>query len=350
MRLSKLHLLNFRNYGRAYFEPDPGMNLLIGPNAIGKTNLLESIYLLVSARSFRTVNAEDMIKKDRSESVITGLVEDGVYEDRLEIHLKREAKNTYAINEEKFNSRTYQKDYNAVVFTPQDLNMVRLGPQERRWYLDTLLETMSPMYRYHLRSYKKFLFERNKLLKNPKLDLLDVYDFQLSNLGAKLLKERLQTVKILEDAAKVHYKKISGSDSFKVTYLSTLKLNSNLESNYLEVFKTHRHEDLLKKTTTHGIHRDDIDFYINDFSAKHYASQGEVRSILLALKLAEMDILEQTTKKKPLLLLDDVFSELDRDRAGYLIDSLHDVQCFITSTNLNSDNFTGLRAKVHKMN
>ena len=170
--------------------------------------------------------------------------------------------------------------------------------------------------------------------------MLKVYDFQLASYGVKILFERLKYIKEIEEFAKKHYSRLSQGSKLKITYLSTVKfLKDKMEQTFMEILLEQREKDFESRFTTVGPHRDDLDFKINEMSAKSFASQGETRSIVLALKLAEMDFLEKFNKRRPILLLDDVFSELDKTRAMYLSQSLDNMQTFITSTNLNEDSF-----------
>lgn len=343
MKIECLELINFRNYNNFQIKPKNGINLIIGKNAIGKTNLLEAIYLIIVGKSFRTVKNNELIKLGYNSSNIRARIESDGYYDDLEIVLNLNQKNEYLLNSESMSLKNYTGDFSCVIFSPSDLNMIRLSPSERRKYIDNLIEKISPIYKYNLSKYRKIIFERNKLLKKPNEDLLKVYDFQLANYGVKILIERLKFIKEIEEFANMHYKTLSEGSELKITYLSTMQLlKENMEKRFMELLLKQREKDFESKFTTIGPHRDDLDFKINLMSAKSFASQGETRSIVLALKLAEMDVIEKFNKKRPVLLLDDVFSELDRTRAKYLSQSLNGMQTFITSTNFNEENFLEL--------
>lgn len=347
MKLNELKLVNFRNYGYFEIESKDGINLIIGRNAIGKTNLLEAIYLITVGKSFRTLKSNEMIKLGSDSSYIKARIENEGYYDDLEIKLSNQ-KNEYTLNSEVVSVKNFAGDFSSVIFSPSDLNMIKLSPNERRKYLDNLIEKLSPVYKYNLSKYRKIILERNKLLKRPNEDLLKVYDFQLANYGVKILFERLKFLREIEEFAKKHYKRLSDGSELNITYLSTVKFEKeNMESIFRDLLLEQREKDIESKFTTVGPHRDDLDFKINSMSAKSFASQGETRSIVLALKLAEMDVLEKFNKKKPILLLDDVFSELDRVRAKYLSNSLEGMQTFITSTNFNEENFLNFTNKIN---
>lgn len=222
-----------------------------------------------------------------------------------------------------------------VLFNPEDLNIIKYSPKERRKFLDDLLSNIDLNYDFYMYKYRRLLFERNKLLKmNMDRNLLDVYDREIVRNGTKIIIMRLKTIKKLNEIAKKHYKNLSGDD-LNITYLSTVPVfvdEEELMENYLRILKESLPKDLEKRYTTIGPHRDDLDFKINKFSSKSYGSQGEQRSIVLSLKLAEADLIRDLYKTKPLLLLDDVFSEIDSKRSRYLLHSLKDLQTFITTT------------------
>lgn len=340
MKIDRLELTNFRNYQSFEIEPSNGINLILGRNAIGKTNLLEAIYFITVGKSFRTLKTNEMIRLGENSANIRATVESGGYSDELEIILNLNQKNEYIMNLDSINIKNYTGDFSCVIFSPNDLNMIKLSPGERRKYIDSLIEKISPVYKYNLAKYRKILFERNKLLKRPDEELLKVYDFQLASYGVKILFERLKYIKEIEEFAKKHYARLSQGSELKITYLSTVKFSKDkMEQAFMKILLEQREKDFESRFTTVGPHRDDLDFKINEMSAKSFASQGETRSIVLALKLAEMDVLEKFNKRRPILLLDDVFSELDKTRAMYLSQSLDNMQTFITSTNLNEDSF-----------
>lgn len=340
MKIDRLELTNFRNYQSFEIEPSNGINLILGRNAIGKTNLLEAIYFITVGKSFRTLKTNEMIRLGENSANIRATVESGGYSDELEIILNLNQKNEYIMNLDSINIKNYTGDFSCVIFSPNDLNMIKLSPGERRKYIDSLIEKISPVYKYNLAKYRKILFERNKLLKRPDEELLKVYDFQLASYGVKILFERLKYIKEIEEFAKNHYARLSQGSELKITYLSTVKFSKDkMEQAFMKILLEQREKDFESRFTTVGPHRDDLDFKINEMSAKSFASQGETRSIVLVLKLAEMDVLEKFNKRRPILLLDDVFSELDKTRAMYLSQSLDNMQTFITSTNLNEDSF-----------
>lgn len=353
MKLLNLKLSNFRNYSYLEFIPSENINVIIGKNAIGKTNLLEAVYMITVGKSFRSNKDSEIINLNENSSVINGIINSYGYEDELRIVLNKDDKNKYFINEEDLNLKNYKRDMASVIFSPADLNMIKFSPQDRRKYLDNLISKIDPIYEHNLAKYRKILFERNKLLKKIKdRSLLEIYDFQLSEIGVKILRTRLNIVRLLEQYGKIHFKNLSGGEDLKITYLSTIPLSAEegkMKDIFLEHLSKNTSRDLELKYTTIGPHRDDLDFKIENLSVKSFGSQGEIRSVVLSLKLAEVDLIKKILKSEPLLLLDDVFSELDKDRAKYLINSLDNIQTFITSTDLNEENFKKLQGSFYEI-
>lgn len=335
MKLKYLRLFNFRNYKGLDFVPGENINVLYGLNASGKTNLLESIYMSIRATSFRSLKDYDLINIDEnSSSIITRYITED-YKDDYRIEISKFENKKLFINDDKVNTKEYRKSRFVVLFNPEDLNIIKYSPKERRKFLDDLLSNIDLNYDFYMYKYRRLLFERNKLLKmNMDRNLLDVYDREIVRNGTKIIIMRLKTIKKLNEIAKKHYKNLSGDD-LNITYLSTVPVfvdEGELMENYFRILKEALPKDLEKRYTTIGPHRDDLDFKINKFSSKSYGSQGEQRSIVLSLKLAEADLIRDLYKTKPLLLLDDVFSEIDFKRSRYLLHSLKDLQTFITTT------------------
>ncbi|RVU55740.1 DNA replication/repair protein RecF [Anaerosphaera multitolerans] len=354
MKIIDLEIFNFRNYDHLQFKPHGNINLIMGKNAMGKTNLLEAIYILAYGKSFKVARDNEIIKLDCEKSNLKATMENFGYEDKYQVEINLNAKNNFYINEESLSSKEYKRDMASVIFTPADLDIIKFSPLDRRRYLDNLISKVDAIYDHNLSVYKKILFERNRLLKKSfNYDLLEVYNFQLSQMGVKLLRTRLNYIRQIEKYAKEHFKNLSGGDDLKITYLSTVPLKleqSEMESIFLKHLKNSHKRDLELKYTTVGPHRDDLDFRIKNLSSKKFGSQGEIRSVVLSLKLAELDILREKLKTNPILLLDDVFSELDKSRSKYLVDSFKNNQIFITTTDLNEDILKDLIGKYFEIN
>lgn len=352
MILSALKLFNFRNYKTLNIEPSSNINILYGKNASGKTNLLEAIFLATEAKSFKNAKDEEIINFDENEASVISNFSDGEIAEKYSVEIfKTENKKIY-LNEKIVTKKRFREDKSAVIFSPIDLNMIKYSPQDRRRFIDFLISNIDPNYDYYLGVYRRLMMERNKLLKN-KLDmnLLDVYNIEIAKVGSKIIIIRLSIIKKLNYFAKIHYNNISNRDIFNMTYLSTLPLadtEEDINKSYIKYLENSLNRDLEKRFTTIGPHRDDIDFKINKKSAKLYASQGEQRSIVLSLKLAQTDLIESIKKHKSILLLDDVFSELDEYRSKYLINSILNIQTFITTTEV-MENLKKLDAKFYKI-
>ena len=353
MKILNLEIFKFRNYQYLKFKADRNLNLIYGKNAMGKSNFLEAIYTITVGKPFRSARSSNLINLESSKALLKAEIESFGYIDKVEIEINKDGKNTYKINNEDRILKDYKKDFSSVIFSPADLNMVKQSPIERRNYIDNLICLINPVYEHNLSAYKKIIFQRNKLLKNNlHYDLLNVYNFQLANYGVKILKDRLRTIKKFEKFAKVHFERLSGGDHFKITYLSTIPLSNSeeeIEATFKDSLKVNFKRDIERRYTSIGPHRDDIDFKINNMSAKNFASQGEIRTIILALKLSEIDLIREYKKSDPILLLDDVFSELDKNRSSYLLDSIGPIQTFITSTDYDFENFKIFKGNFYEV-
>lgn len=335
MKLKSLQLINFRNYEDLKLIPSETLNLFVGKNAQGKTNLIESIAVSISGSSFRTSKNAEMIELgNKSSNIISEIEKKGRLEKRS-IYIDSSGIK-HSINGKITTLKDFTKSSAAVIFKPDDLYIIKNSPSDRRRYLDDIISNLDSIYRYNLNSYKKVLYEKNKALKvNNNDTLLDIYDRQLSKFASEILIKRLNIIKILESYAKEYYKALSGCD-FKITYLSTINLKKTREElveEFLNALRSRRHIDKRKLYTSIGPHRDDIDFKINDKSVKSFGSQGEIRSSILVLKLAELKYILNVLNITPVLLLDDVLSELDSTRRDALLTSIEGIQTFITSTN-----------------
>lgn len=338
MKVQALKLCCFRNYKLLDFEPGENLNLFYGKNASGKTNLLEAIYLLTEGKSFKGAADRELITFGEEKSRMEGRFDHFSYEDDYSIQLSRNKTKSFYRNQEIIPSKEFRRNRFAIIFSPVDLNMIKYSPGERRRYLDQLMSHMDPMYDHEMGIYRKLLLERNRLLKSkPNPSLLEIYNREMARVGSKLIIMRLKNIKVLNEFGKRHYKNLSSGDELSMTYLSTISLKgleNRVEEVYLNFLRNAYERDLERRFTTVGPHRDDLDFKINGKSSKLYGSQGEQRSIVLALKLAERDLIKDLYGDDPILLLDDVFSELDDKRSQYLLSSLKGIQTFMTATEI----------------
>lgn len=321
------------------------MNIFIGKNAQGKTNLLESIYLCATGGSFRTNKDRELINFNKREAYVgANIVLNGI-ERFIEIKLDRNGQKRVKINRvELENLRELNSGLNVVIFSPEDLKIVKGGPAERRNFLDTSISQIRPVYRYNLNRYNKILYQRNNLLKSNKsnediINLLEIFDIQMSKIGTEIILNRREFIKKLSDESQtIHRQLTSGEELLDLDYISNVdfygKNKYEIENDLLKKLKFNTKKDLIIGNTEVGPHRDDIEIKINNIDTRAFASQGQQRTIVLSIKLAQVEILNMEKGVYPVLLLDDVFSELDVERRKYLGRSFSKMQTIITSTDL----------------
>ena len=342
MIVEGIRLINFRNYNNVGVGFSPGINILIGKNAQGKTNLLEAIYMCSTGRSFRTNRDREIINFQKYEAYVGTQLKIGERDKLTEIKLERDKTKRIKVNKiELKNYRELDTGLKVVLFSPEDLRLIKEGPSNRRNYLDMSISQIKPLYHYNLRRYNKILFQRNNLLKSFRFKgdlsgLLDVFDMQLAKSGALIMLERDNYLKLLlKEATNIHTIIANGKETLDIEYNSSVTIEetlSQVETNLLESLRKTRQKDIEVRTTEIGPHRDDFSILINGVDSKTYASQGQQRSIVLTLKLSEVEILKKDTGYYPVLLLDDVYSELDEDRRRYLTELFSRMQTFITTT------------------
>lgn len=342
MIVEGIRLINFRNYNNVGVSFSPGINILVGKNAQGKTNLLEAIYMCSTGRSFRTNRDREIINFQKDEAYIGTQLKIGERDKLTEIKLERDKTKRIKVNKiELKNYRELDTGLKVVLFSPEDLRLVKEGPSNRRTYLDMSISQIKPLYHFNLRRYNKILFQRNNLLKSFRFKgdmsgLLDVFDMQLAKYGALIMLERDNYLKLLlKEAREIHGIITDGKESLEMEYDSSVAVErslSQVEGNLLEALRVNRQKDIEVRTTEIGPHRDDFRILLNGMDSKTYASQGQQRSIVLTLKLSEVEILKKDTGYYPVLLLDDVYSELDQDRRKYLTELFSKMQTFITTT------------------
>ena len=340
MIIKSLNLTNFRNYVENNVEFSSKTNIVVGKNAQGKTNLIEPIYLLSTFKSFRNSKLHDCIREDEKEAIIEAVVESEIYGERkIKFVIKREGENEFFVNDNKISAKKDMLGFvYAVVFSPDELRLVKDGPEVRRAFLDVDICQVSKAYHSLLERYEEILANRNKLLKNSfgvktLGDQLLIWDDQLALVGSQIAMSRKNFIeKINKKINKVMGFLSKGKESLEVKYIG-LKGGSREEmtEKFLNQLLVNQERDRELGYTTVGPHRDELKFYINKNDVKPYASQGQQRSVVLALKLAELETIKEE-KECPILLLDDVFSELDNSRQEMLLKYLENQQIFITST------------------
>lgn len=331
--IHSLRLQQFRSYKDESFEFEPGVNIIVGPNASGKTNLIESIMFTLKGGSYRGRDIELMRHGDAWTRVDVQVEDEGQRTLKLQEELGK-IKKTIEIHERQFARMPATRKVPFILFEPNHLLMFHGGPEIRRDFIDSLLEQTKSEFSVNRRQYKRALLQRNNLLKrgNIKPDELFVWNVRLSELGGAIAHARQRVVTALNEQLPNIYKQIAGTETeISVQYKSVCRSES-YASDLLKKLENNIEKELLRGYTLYGPHRDDIEVLLHGYSAKEAASRGEIRTIVLAFKVFEQTELEQILDKKPILLLDDVFSELDGARRHHLTDFLKDHQVFITTT------------------
>ena len=349
MIIKSVELSNFRNYEHLDITFDSKTNIIYGDNAQGKTNILESAYVSGTSKSHKGSPDKEMIRFGEKEGHIRTIVEKGGKDYQIDIHLRKNKSKGIAINKVPIKKASELFGFlNIIFFSPDDLNIIKDGPTERRRFIDSELCQLDKIYLYDLTNYKKTLEQRSKLMKdiyfNPSLrDTLSVWDEKLVEYGKKVIKRRREFIdEISGIVTDIHSNISGGRENLQISY------EPNVEDIFLadELIRA-REKDLKYGQTSVGPHRDDIKFTIADTDIRKFGSQGQQRTCALSLKLSEIQIVEQTIGEKPVLLLDDVLSELDSNRQNFLLGSLYDTQTIITCTGL--DEFVKNRFQINKI-
>ena len=334
MRLLRLGLKNYRNCKDVCINFEKQKTLIIGKNAQGKTNILESIYLLSDLKSPRTSTLTDLIMFNENCFDINAQIEKNNTDIELDFSYNTEKKREFKINKVKSTSKDFKLTVKTVLFSTKDLLLLRGTPQDRRDWLDRAISQIYPAYDERLSKYDKIRIQKNNLLKSEEIDetLLDIYNEQMVITGANIIFLRKKFLREIEKISSQKHRIISNSEDFSLSYTCPEDDIENI-CNYLqEELKSRRSEEFGRKQACVGPHRDDIEFKINGIDAVKFASQGQQRTLVLALKLGELEIIKDKTGYSPILLLDDVLAELDEARQNYLLKSIeHDVQTIITS-------------------
>lgn len=349
MFIESLALQNFRNYDSAEINFSNGINILYGDNAQGKTNVLEAIYMLATTKSHRGSRDKEIIRFESDESHIRAEINKNDLKHRVDMHLRRSKSKGVAVDMIPIKkSAELFGLVNIIFFSPEDLTIIKDSPAERRRFMDMELCQLSRIYYSNLSSYNKVLNQRNNLLKQiyfdkRQLDMLDIWDNQLADYGIKVVKERNNFIDMLNEIIfDIHSKLTSGKEELRLIYDKNVG-----EDEFAEELLAKRDMDLKYQSTQVGPHRDDIIFMINDIDVKKYGSQGQQRTVALSLKLAEIKLVKKLINDNPILLLDDVMSELDSTRRDALLSSISDIQTIITCTGY--DDFIKERLSIDKI-
>jgi DNA replication and repair protein RecF len=347
MRLSNLQLQNFRNYDNLSLTFTKNLVIFLGENAQGKTNILESIFLLAMTRSHRTTNEQELIQWDAKQASIRGNVERTHTSIPLELFLTKKGRKTKVNHIEQKKLSSYIGQLNVILFAPEDLSLVKGSPQLRRKFLDMEIGQIDPVYLYDLVQYQKVLKQRNQYLKQlaekKQTDelYLEILTEQLLEFGSKVLIARQKFVKRLEYwASQLHQKISQNKETLVIEYISSVPDTpwDNLEAvqtAFRQALEKVKNKEHFRQVTLAGPHRDDLIFLINERNVQTFGSQGQQRTTALSVKLAEIDLMKEETGEYPVLLLDDVMSELDDARQLHLLETIEGkVQTFLTTTTL----------------
>jgi|SRR5690625_616891 len=357
MFITQLQLKNYRNYEQLDISFDNKINMIIGQNAQGKTNLLESIYVLAFTKSYRTVNDRELIFWNKDFAKVSGRIKNSKDKEiPLELIFHKSGKKAKINHLEQQRLSEYIGTLNVVIFAPEDLALVKGSPQIRRKFIDMELGQIEPLYIYHLGQYQKILKQRNHLLKqlqqqiNPDTVFLDVLTKQMAKHAAVILNKRFIFLQLLRKwAIPIHYEISRGLEELNITYSPSVEVledddEEKLENKYLETFSQIEKSEIRRGSTLIGPHRDDLTLYINDKDVKLFGSQGQQRTAALSLKLAEIDLIKDQVNEYPILLLDDVLSELDDFRQSHLLSTIQGkVQTFVSATTVDGINHNTLK-------
>ena len=351
MIVESVELKDYRNYEFLDMNFNEHVNIIYGDNAQGKTNILESIYMCSTSKSHRGSKDREIVRFGEDESHIKLIVLKHGMKYRIDMHLKKNKTKGIAVNGIPIKKAVELFGIiNIVFFSPEDLNIIKNGPSERRRFMDMELSQLDKIYLSNLVNYNKVLNQRNKLLKDiafspseQLMQTLDIWDMQLVKYGSLIIKGRKSFIeKINTIISDIHSKITGGIENIKVCYVPDVDVND-----FEEEVRNSRQKDIKYKVTGKGPHKDDLIFLINDNDVRKYGSQGQQRTAALSLKLSEIELVKLVIKDTPVLLLDDVLSELDSNRQNFLINSIGDIQTIVTCTGL--EEFINNRMNINKI-
>ena len=343
MIIEKLTLRNFRNYEETVLTPHEGVNLFFGANGSGKTNLLEAIHYCALGKSHRITGDQSAVRIGEGFAVCGVTVRSNNVKREISVRLvpNDAAKKVILLDQKQIRRFSDMMGcLQCVIFSPEDLGLIREGPSVRRRYLDMMISQVNRGYFIALQQYRSGLEQRNALLKNMRgnprqyENMLEVFEQAMAGPAAAIVSERIRVVELLSRLASETYRGISGreEEEFQASYHSAFRESANVQEDFIKVMRENREEDLRLGITSAGPHRDDLNLSLNRKNMKVYASQGQIRTAALSLKLAQMKALRQMSGEPPVLLLDDVMSELDKERRMRLVREISDYQTFITCT------------------
>lgn len=349
MVVKSMSLQNYRNYKELSLDFDLNTNIFYGDNAQGKTNILEAVYVSGTTKSHRSAKDRELIYFHEEEAHICTFIEKQGIAHKIDMHLRKNRTKGIAIDGIPIKKASELFGIvNFIFFSPEDLSIIKNGPSERRRFLDIELCQLDKVYLYNLSNYNKTVLQRNKLLKDlfsrqDYRDVLEILDLQLVQYGSEIIRRRKKFTEELNRIIKDIHSQLSGG-------LEKIVLNYEVDVNetqFADLLKKNIERDIHQKTTTVGPHRDDLSFIVNGIDIRRFGSQGQQRTTALSLKLSEIELVKNTIHDTPILLLDDVLSELDNNRQNYLLNSIKDIQTFITCTGL--DDLVGHRFSINKV-
>ena len=333
MYIEKIKLQNFRNYEQLDLDLNKNINIIYGDNAQGKTNILEAIFLCSFGKSFRTTKEKEMIKFNEDRCLVEIFYQKKDRDGKIKIEIGN--KKQISINGVKIKKLSeLLGNINIVLFTPDDINILKDGPANRRRFLDMMIGQLKPNYVYNLNMYLKTIEQRNNYLRqireeNKPEEMLEIWDEKLTEYGNIIYNYRKQFMDLItEKINEIHKKITEDKENIKIEYTS----NCDNKEEYLKLLKQRRKLDIIKGFTTKGVHRDDFVIYINDKEVNTYGSQGQNRTVVLSLKLAELNVIYDLIGEYPILLLDDFMSELDENRRKNFLKNIENTQVILTGT------------------
>lgn len=349
MIIKSIELADYRNYDSLVMEFCEGTNILYGDNAQGKTNILEAIYVASTTKSHKGSKDKEIVNFNKEEAHIRTYIEKEGVNTRVDMHLRKNKSKGIAIDGQKIKKAADLLGLcNVVFFSPEDLGIIKNGPAERRRFVDMELCQLDSFYLYNLNNYNKIVNQRNKLLKdmymNPQLkETLNIWDMQLVSYGSKIIeRRRLFAEQLNEIIYEIHKRLSGGKEELSIRYEPDVEIEE-----FEKKLKYSQDRDIKSKMTSVGPHRDDFCFLVGNTDIRKFGSQGQQRTAALSLKLSEIELVKKITKDTPILLLDDVLSELDSNRQNYLLNSIGNIQTIITCTGL--EEFVNNRFEIDRV-
>lgn len=347
MIIKSIYLKNYRNYESLELDLSDSVNIFFGDNAQGKTNILESVYIACTTKSHKRSKDSEIIKFGCEDSHIRLIIRKNEIDHKIDMHLRRQGRKFVAVNSSPIKKASELLGIaNIIFFSPEDLNIIKNGPVERRRFIDMELCQLNRLYLDNIAKYNKCLNQRNRLLKNLEFnnskDVLETWDEQLIFYGKKVIEERKKFIEEIDKIIRqIHFSLTGDKEKIEVSYENNVDIDD-----YEKSLKNNINKDIKFGSTSIGPHRDDISFILNGIDIRKFGSQGQQRTAALSLKLSEIELIKLKINDNPILLLDDVLSELDEKRQNYLLNSIGKIQTLITCTGI--EEFVKSRLNIDK--